>query len=109
MLTVFGIAAGATLHFDVELLSIDDAKPEQNVFKLVDADADQKISREEMHEYLTQQLEQQKDEMPESQLEEMLQNQVRTLGRCRRTAGQHCDTAADCEPLFVLFPSVTAA
>lgn len=73
------IPGGATLHFDVELLSIGDAPPPQNVFKMVDADADQQISREEIQAYLTQQLEQQKGEMPDGQMEEMLQNQDKLI------------------------------
>lgn len=71
--------AGATLHFDVELLSINEAPPPQNVFKMVDSDGDNQISREEIQTYLTQQLEQQKEEMPEEQMTEMLSNQVRRL------------------------------
>lgn len=73
------IPGGATLHFDVELLSINEAAPPQNVFKMVDADEDQMISREEIQTYLTQQLEQQKGEMPEGQLDEMLQNQDKLI------------------------------
>jgi len=73
------IPGGATLHFDVELLSINEAAPPQNVFKMVDSDNDQQISREEIQTYLTQQLEQQKGEMPEGQMDEMLQNQDKLI------------------------------
>ncbi|KAF0290050.1 Peptidyl-prolyl cis-trans isomerase FKBP7 [Amphibalanus amphitrite] len=73
------IPGGATLHFEVELLSINEAPPPQNVFKMVDADNDQMISREEIQAYLTQQLEQQKGEMPDGQMEEMLQNQDKLI------------------------------
>ncbi|KAF0292235.1 Peptidyl-prolyl cis-trans isomerase FKBP7 [Amphibalanus amphitrite] len=73
------IPGGATLHFEVELLSINEAPPPQNVFKMVDADNDQMISREEIQAYLTQQLEQQKGEMPDGEMEEMLQNQDKLI------------------------------
>lgn len=73
------IPGGATLHFDVELLSMNEAPPPQNVFKMVDADDDQMISREEIQSYLTQQLEQQKGEMPDGQMDEMLQNQDKLI------------------------------
>jgi len=73
------IPGGATLHFDVELLSINEAPAPQNVFKMVDADDDQQISREEIQTYLTKQLEEQKSEMPEGQMDEMLQNQDKLI------------------------------
>ncbi|XP_037085790.1 FK506-binding protein 2-like [Pollicipes pollicipes] len=73
------IPGGATLNFDVELLSINEAPPPQNVFKMVDTDGDQQISREEIQTYLSQQLEQQKGEMPEGQMDEMLQNQDKLI------------------------------
>jgi len=73
------IPGGATLHFDVEMLSINEAPPPQNVFKMVDSDNDQMISREEIQSYLTTQLEQQKSEMPEGQMDEMLQNQDKLI------------------------------
>jgi len=73
------IPGGAILHFDVELLSINEAPAPQNVFKMVDADDDQQISREEIQTYLTKQLEEQKSEMPEGQMDEMLQNQDKLI------------------------------
>jgi len=73
------IPGGATLNFDVELLSINEAPAPQNVFKMVDADDDQQISREEIQTYLTKQLEEQKSEMPEGQMDEMLQNQDKLI------------------------------
>ncbi|KAK2719426.1 hypothetical protein QYM36_005049 [Artemia franciscana] len=41
------IPPGATLHFDVELVSIGQAPEQTNVFKQIDADADNQLSREE--------------------------------------------------------------
>ena len=40
--------AGATLHFDVELINISDSPPTANVFKEIDADKDNQLSREEV-------------------------------------------------------------
>ncbi|XP_049812976.1 uncharacterized protein LOC126259928 isoform X1 [Schistocerca nitens] len=41
------IPGGATLTFEVELLSIGDSPPPVNVFKEIDADKDQNLSRDE--------------------------------------------------------------
>ncbi|XP_047523806.1 FK506-binding protein 2 isoform X1 [Pieris napi] len=38
----------ATLHFEVELINIGDSPPTTNVFKEIDADADNMLSREEV-------------------------------------------------------------
>lgn len=38
----------ATLHFDVELINIGDSPPTTNVFKEIDADKDNMLSREEV-------------------------------------------------------------
>lgn len=38
----------ATLHFDVELVNIGDSPPTTNVFKEIDADQDNMLSREEV-------------------------------------------------------------
>ena len=46
----------ATLHFDVELINIGDSPPTTNVFKEIDADADNMLSREEVSEYLKKQM-----------------------------------------------------
>ncbi len=40
--------AGATLTFNVELLNIGDAAPTTNVFKEIDSDKDNQLSREEV-------------------------------------------------------------
>lgn len=39
---------GATLHFDVELLSMNEAPPPSNVFKQIDIDDDHQLSKEEV-------------------------------------------------------------
>ncbi|CAK1588525.1 unnamed protein product [Parnassius mnemosyne] len=46
----------ATLHFEVELINIGDSPPTTNVFKEIDADADNMLSREELSEYLKKQM-----------------------------------------------------
>ncbi|XP_043278329.1 FK506-binding protein 2 [Venturia canescens] len=50
------IPGGATLHFDVELLEISDSPPTANVFKEIDTDKDNMLSREEVSEYLRKQM-----------------------------------------------------
>lgn len=42
------IPAGATLTFEVDLLSIGDSPPPVNVFKEIDANSDMSLSREEV-------------------------------------------------------------
>lgn len=42
------IPGGATLFFDVELINIGDTPPTTNVFKEIDADKDNMLSREEV-------------------------------------------------------------
>lgn len=46
----------ATLHFDVELINIGDSPPTTNVFKEIDADQDNMLSREEVSDYLKKQM-----------------------------------------------------
>ncbi|XP_026759026.1 FK506-binding protein 2 [Galleria mellonella] len=46
----------ATLHFDVELINIGDSPPTTNVFKEIDADKDNMLSREEVSDYLKKQM-----------------------------------------------------
>ncbi|XP_053623833.1 FK506-binding protein 2 isoform X4 [Plodia interpunctella] len=46
----------ATLHFEVELINIGDSPPTTNVFKEIDADKDNMLSREEVSEYLKKQM-----------------------------------------------------
>uniref|UniRef100_A0A8D8X9S0 peptidylprolyl isomerase n=1 Tax=Cacopsylla melanoneura TaxID=428564 RepID=A0A8D8X9S0_9HEMI len=50
------IPGGATLTFEVELLSIGDQVTTTNVFKEIDSDADKQLSREEVSEYLKKQM-----------------------------------------------------
>merc|ERR1711868_310239 len=51
------IPGGATLHFDIELLGIEDGPPVVNVFKEIDTDGDQQVSRDELNGYLVKQVE----------------------------------------------------
>merc|ERR1711863_176805 len=51
------IPGGATLHFDVELISIEEGPTPVNVFKQIDADGDKALTREEIAGYLKQQVE----------------------------------------------------
>lgn len=46
------IPPGATLHFDVELVSINQAPPPSNVFKQIDLDEDNQLSKEEVVDYI---------------------------------------------------------
>ncbi|XP_013179227.1 PREDICTED: FK506-binding protein 2 isoform X2 [Papilio xuthus] len=46
----------ATLYFEVELIHIGDSPPTTNVFKEIDADKDNMLSREEVSEYLKKQM-----------------------------------------------------
>jgi len=43
------IPPGATLVFDVELMGINEAPPPQNVFKQIDLDSDNQLSKEEVN------------------------------------------------------------
>jgi len=42
------LISGATLTFDVELMNISDSPPTANVFKEIDANKDNQLSREEV-------------------------------------------------------------
>lgn len=46
------IPGGATLIFEVELIAIGDSKPSTNVFKEIDANSDNQLSREEVITYV---------------------------------------------------------
>lgn len=46
------IPGGATLIFEVDLINIGDSPPPVNVFKEIDADKDQQLSREEVVVYV---------------------------------------------------------
>ena len=49
------IPGGATLHFDVEVVAINDGPgPEPNLFEEIDTDSDGKLSRDEVAAYFKQ-------------------------------------------------------
>ncbi|CAG0884140.1 unnamed protein product [Darwinula stevensoni] len=50
------IPAGATLYFETELLEIGDAPPMQNIFKAIDSNDDQQLSREEVVDYIKKEM-----------------------------------------------------
>ncbi|XP_045034271.1 FK506-binding protein 2 isoform X2 [Daphnia magna] len=50
------IPGGATLLFDVELMGINQAPPPQNVFKQIDIDSDNQLSKEEVRGYFDRQI-----------------------------------------------------
>jgi len=50
------IPGGATLNFDIELLDTEDGPIPVNVFKQIDSDLDQHISRDELSGYLRKQV-----------------------------------------------------
>merc|ERR1711963_1312701 len=51
------IPGGATLYFEIELLDTEDGPAPVNVFKQIDLDSDQQLSREELSGYLKEQME----------------------------------------------------
>merc|ERR1711963_1176278 len=71
------IPGGATLFFDVELIDTEEGPTPVNVFKQIDNDIDNQISREELSSYLKQQVEamQQAGGEQAAQAEEMLKDQ----------------------------------
>jgi FK506-binding protein 14 len=56
------IPGGATLVFDTELIDIHDAAPQPNVFKQIDADADNKLSKVELFKFIDNQVQQHKEQ-----------------------------------------------
>ena len=50
------IPGGATLHFDVELMGVEEGPTPVNVFKQIDMDGDKSLTREEISSYLKQQV-----------------------------------------------------
>jgi len=71
------IPGGATLNFDIDLLESEDGPAPVNVFKQIDSDADNNLSREELSAYLKQQVEAMAQAGGEqaAQAEEMLKDQ----------------------------------
>lgn len=55
------IPPSATLHFEVELIDTEDGPTPVNVFKQIDLDEDNQLSREELSGYLKQQVESMKE------------------------------------------------
>jgi len=55
------IPGGATLYFDVELISAEEGPTPVNVFRQIDTDSDMALSREEISGYLKQQVEAMQD------------------------------------------------
>ena len=50
------IPGGATLYFDIELLDVEEGPQPVNVFKQIDSDSDNQLSREELSGYLKSQV-----------------------------------------------------
>jgi len=75
------IPGGATLHFDIELLETEDGPQPVNVFKQIDGDSDNNLSREELSAYLKQQVESMQAAGGEhaQQAEEMLKDQDKLI------------------------------
>lgn len=68
------IPKGATLTFEVELLNIGDTPPTTNVFKEIDADKDNMLSREEVSEYLKKQITDVEGGEPADDMKRMLED-----------------------------------
>ncbi|EEZ99684.1 FK506-binding protein 2 isoform X2 [Tribolium castaneum] len=66
------IPGGATLIFEVELINIGDSPPTTNVFKEIDNDKDNQLSREEVSEYLKKQMVAAEGETPSEEMKNML-------------------------------------
>ncbi|XP_022920313.1 FK506-binding protein 2 [Onthophagus taurus] len=66
------IPGGATLIFEVELINIGDSAPTTNVFKEIDNDKDNQLSREEVSEYLKKQMVAAEGEQPSEEVKNML-------------------------------------
>merc|ERR1739844_266284 len=71
------IPGGATLYFDIELIDTEEGPAPVNVFKQIDLDSDQQLSREELSGYLKEQVEamQQAGGEQAQQAQEMLKDQ----------------------------------
>merc|ERR1711962_1015098 len=74
------IPGGATLLFEVELLNIADGPAPVNVFKEIDTDQDMHLSREELNQYLNNQIETMKASGQEAEnVEELLSQQGKLI------------------------------
>jgi len=72
------IPADATLYFEVELASIGEAPEQPNVFKAIDADQDNKLTKEEVQAYIEEQLpedQRQEGQDPASITEEIFEHE----------------------------------
>lgn len=71
------IPGGATLYFEIELIDTEDGPAPVNVFRQIDLDSDQQLSREELSGYLKEQVEamQQAGGEQAQQAQEMLKDQ----------------------------------
>ena len=50
------IPGGATLIFDTELIDIQDAPPQQNIFKQIDTDEDKIVTKVELYKFIEGQI-----------------------------------------------------
>jgi len=72
------IPPNATLYFDVELVSIGEAPEQPNIFKAIDADQDNKLTKEEVQAYIEEQLpedQRQEGQDPASITEEIFEHE----------------------------------
>ncbi|CAB3382012.1 FK506-binding protein 2 isoform X2 [Cloeon dipterum] len=69
------IPGGATLYFEVELISLGDSPPPVNVFKEIDENQDQQLTREEVSNYLKKQVAEQEGGEISEDVKRMMQDQ----------------------------------
>ncbi|XP_059470467.1 FK506-binding protein 2 isoform X2 [Neocloeon triangulifer] len=69
------IPGGATLNFEVELISLGDSPPPVNVFKEIDENKDKQLSREEVSSYLKKQVAEQEGGEISEDVKKMMQDQ----------------------------------
>ncbi|KAF7265991.1 hypothetical protein GWI33_020724 [Rhynchophorus ferrugineus] len=66
------IPGKATLYFEVELINIGDTPPPTNVFKEIDSDKDNQLSRDELSNYLKKQMVAAEGENPSEEVKNMM-------------------------------------